>query len=84
MDERRVCKRCLIKDMAESEDLSRSVHEYIEGLDEEIKTSERLYEERLATCKECESLLAGMCRHCGCYVEMRAAVRKNYCPIKKW
>ena len=49
-----------------------------------IKASEELYEERLSVCKECDMLLTGMCRSCGCYVELRAAVTKNYCPRKKW
>ena len=26
----------------------------------------------------------GMCRACGCYVELRAAMRKNACPYEKW
>lgn len=45
-----------------------------------------LYQERLSLCRQCESLLNGMCRICGCFVEMRAAVAKNYCPAinKKW
>lgn len=84
MNEGRICKRCLIKDMAEGEELFRNLRDYIANLDEEIKASDKLYDERLTMCKQCESLLAGMCRHCGCYVEMRAAVAKNYCPVKKW
>ncbi|MBQ9123874.1 MAG: hypothetical protein IJY10_10360 [Lachnospiraceae bacterium] len=84
MDERRICKKCLIKDMADGEEMFRNLYEYIENLDEEMKASEELYQERLSCCKECDSLLSGMCRHCGCYVEMRAVVKKNYCPVKKW
>ena len=34
--------------------------------------------------KECEKLLSGMCRMCGCYVEMRAAIALRDCPGKKW
>ena len=84
MDEKRVCKRCLIKEMADSEEIFRNLYEYIENLDEEIKASAELYDERLSVCKQCDNLLSGMCRQCGCYVEMRAVVGKNYCPIKKW
>jgi len=53
-------------------------------LDVDIKSPDVLYEERLSICIECDMLLAGMCRKCGCYVELRAAVTKNYCPGKKW
>ena len=84
MDERRVCKKCLIRDMADGEEIFRNLYEYIESLDEEIKASDKVYQSRLACCMECDSLLSGMCRHCGCYVELRAAVEKNACPIKKW
>ncbi|MCI8541936.1 DUF6171 family protein [Acetatifactor aquisgranensis] len=62
----------------------RSLREYIANLDEDIRAPEPLYEERLAVCKGCELLLEGMCRSCGCYVELRAAVAKNICPRKKW
>lgn len=58
--------------------------EYIANLDSDIKADEALYEERLAACKECDLLLEGMCRICGCYVELRAVVAKNICPRKKW
>ena len=62
----------------------RSLREYIANLDEDIRAPEPLYEERLAVCKGCELLLEGMCRSCGGYVELRAAVAKNICPRKKW
>jgi Rieske Fe-S protein len=84
MDERRNCKRCLIREMADGEEIFRNLYEYIENLDEEVKASAEVYDERLSLCKQCDSLLSGMCRHCGCYVEMRAVIDKNYCPVKKW
>ncbi len=81
--ETRVCKRCLIRDMAEYEEY-KNMFEYIRNLPEEIKASKELYERRMDRCKECDMLLSGMCRKCGCFVEMRAAVANNYCPGKKW
>lgn len=57
---------------------------YIANLDEEIKASPELYEERLAICKNCERLISGMCNACGCFVEMRAAINSNNCPYDKW
>ena len=80
----RVCRKCLTRELAGQEETFRSMWEYIENLDIEIKTSQSLYEKRLAICKECDMLLQGMCRKCGCYVEMRAAVERNACPGKLW
>lgn len=80
----RLCKKCLTRDMIGQEEYFRSLHDYIENLDADIKTPHTLYEERLGICKECDMLLEGMCRKCGCYVELRAAVVKNICPDRQW
>lgn len=80
----RYCRKCLTRDMIGKEEYFRSLREYIANLDPNIKADEALYEERLAACKECDLLLEGMCRICGCYVELRAVVAKNICPRKKW
>jgi len=61
-----------------------NLHTYIKNLDEELKVGEPLYEERLLMCKSCDLLVDGMCRACGCYVELRAVMRKNGCPYDKW
>ncbi len=61
-----------------------NLHTYIANIDDEIKVEKPLYEERLSLCKECDLLADGMCRACGCYVELRAAIRKNGCPYDKW
>lgn len=79
MISQRVCKKCLVYEMAERRDYH-SMYEYIDNLDEEIKTEDTEYQTRLEKCKECENLFNGMCRVCGCFVEMRAAVTKNHCP----
>lgn len=62
----------------------KNLHEYIAGIDEELKAEPALYEKRLSVCRECELLLEGMCRSCGCYVELRAVMDKNKCPNNKW
>lgn len=80
----RVCKRCLTRDMMDKADYFKSMYDYIENLDSDIKTEASLYEKRLAICKECDRLADGMCRGCGCFVEMRAAITKNACPYEKW
>ena len=75
----RVCRRCLLREMSETE-YFRSLHEYIENLDEELKVEPEVYEERLEKCKACDQLISGMCRKCGCYVELRALLKKGGCP----
>ena len=81
----RFCKKCLVRDFDEGE-LLRTLREYIARIDEDSKTPDEEYEERLGICTECDSLINGMCGVCGCYVELRAAVKNHYCPAvqKKW
>ena len=80
----RVCKRCLTRDMMDKADYFKNMYYYIDNLDPDIKTEASLYENRLVICKQCERLADGMCKGCGCFVEMRAAVAKNSCPYEKW
>lgn len=80
----RFCRKCLTREMTGKEEYFKNLHEYIANLDSNIKTGETLYEERLDVCRECELLFQGMCRTCGCYVELRAAVARNACPQHKW
>ena len=80
----RACRRCLTRDMQGQEKYFANLHEYINNLEADIKASEEIYEERLSVCKECELLMQGMCRTCGCYVELRAAIRNRSCPNEKW
>lgn len=84
MENYRVCKRCLTKDMVDKAEYFQSMYDYISNLDETIKTNQPLYEKRLMICKNCDLLADGMCKACGCFVEMRAAIRKNSCPYEKW
>lgn len=84
MADLRFCKKCLTRDLADQKEYFRTMYEYIENLDPDIRAEETLYEERLAACRECDMLFQGMCRRCGCYVELRAAVRTNGCPGKSW
>ncbi len=81
----RVCRRCLTREMmGEQEEYFRNLQDYIRNLDPDIKAGPELYEDRLAVCKECDLLYQGMCRSCGCYVELRAAIAKRKCPYGKW
>ncbi len=84
-EEWRFCKKCLIRDIDEGA-LFQSIKEYIDSLDKIIKTPDEEYEQRLRECKACDRLVKGTCTVCGCYVEMRAAAKKNSCPAvhPKW
>lgn len=77
------CLKCLLRDMNQNAYFE-NLHEYIKNLDDDIKVSEAVYEERLAICKECDYLLEGMCRACGCFVELRAVIQNNVCSYAKW
>lgn len=84
MEKNRVCKKCLTRDMTDRPSYFQNMYDYIEYLDKAIKADQPLYEKRLVVCKGCDLLSEGMCRACGCYVEMRAALKKNKCPYEKW
>lgn len=76
------CKRCLLHEAAE-EDTLRSIKERIDKLSEKEKADDELYSRRLDECKNCDNLISGVCIKCGCYVEFRAAFRKQKCPDAK-
>lgn len=82
---RRFCRKCLLRDMDEGTFFEK-LNTYIRHLDEDLKVSDEVYEERLAICRGCDNLISGMCRICGCYVELRAVMKKNICPMvrPKW
>lgn len=80
---KRHCLKCLLREMDQNA-YFQNLHDYIMNLDEDIKVSPELYEERLGICKDCDYLAEGMCRACGCFVELRAAIRNNGCSYNKW
>lgn len=73
------CKRCLLLQSGEA-DVYKTVKDFIENLDSELKVDESEYKERLSFCKNCDYLLSGMCLKCGCYVEIRAVLKEKSCP----
>ncbi len=85
----RFCRKCFLREMMQQgalEESYRSMYERIEMMDEDLRCKGDEYEARLKQCKKCENLAEGMCRLCGCFVELRAAVKKNSCPAtpKRW
>jgi len=77
--------RYLIRDTAD-EEMKESIRDYMDGLDEDVRTPPEEYEERLAHCAVCVNLLEGHCGLCGCMVEIRAAKQEKHCPAvrKRW
>ena len=79
VEPRKQC-RCLLREAGEAE-MAAAIAEYVAGLDAAVRTDEADYRARLAVCEDCEQLLSGTCRLCGCYVETRAAKKGLSCPM---
>lgn len=82
----RECKKCLLLESGEK-DVFKTVSEYLQTVDEGLKADTGEYEARLQKCRTCSYLISGMCIKCGCYVEIRAALKDKECPDvddKKW
>lgn len=75
----RVCRKCL-PGQGDKEAFYENLSSYIQRMDEELKVSQQTYESRLALCRRCEKLMNGMCRLCGCFVELRAVQKVRKCP----
>lgn len=73
------CKRCLLLEAGERESY-KTVADYIDNLDDSLKVKKEEYAKRLALCRKCDYLIAGMCLKCGCYVEIRAVLKDKSCP----
>lgn len=81
----RICRKCL-PNQETREEYFEKLTNYVERMDEELKVSQETYEKRLELCASCEKLIDGMCRLCGCFVELRAAQKIQKCPDlpSKW
>lgn len=77
--ENRYCRKCLLDKIFEDDEY-KNMQDYINSIDENIKTSTEEYKRRLDKCQKCDNLINGMCKICGCFVELRAATKNNYCP----
>jgi len=73
------CKRCLLHEMNDSE-YAKNIYDYIASIPDDIKTGAELLQERLELCRACDALVNGMCKFCGCFVEVRAAKKSQTCP----
>lgn len=73
------CKKCLLLEAGELSSY-KTVTDYLSNLDDSLRVGDNVYDERLSCCKRCENLISGMCLKCGCYVEIRAALKGKRCP----
>ena len=81
--ERKPCLRCLLRDVDENQ-LLEAINQRIAAMPAAQKAPPGEYARRLELCRGCDELLSGTCRKCGCYVELRAAVKKSRCPYRHW
>ena len=80
------CKKCLLLEAGERKSYQ-TVKDYLNNLDSSLRVNDKEYNKRLSKCKNCEYLISGMCLKCGCYVEIRAALKNKNCPDfddRKW
>lgn len=74
-----ICKHCLLAEI-DKDGLYKKVEDLIAAIPDDERASEQAYATRLDLCRRCPSLENGLCRECGCFVELRAAVKANRCP----
>jgi len=82
-EKRPLCRKCFLEEL-DFDGTYQTVLEYISALDPELKASDEEYSSRLKVCAGCDKLSFGTCESCGCFVELRAAKKKQSCPNKKW
>ena len=39
---------------------------------------------RYSVCQNCDSLLAGICKECGCIMKQKVKLGLASCPLEKW
>ena len=53
MMEKRVCTRCLLRDMIEAGDSMEMIEKYRAAIKEADRVTEEIYESRLSVCQDC-------------------------------
>ncbi|SDX90337.1 hypothetical protein SAMN02910264_00996 [Ruminococcaceae bacterium YAD3003] len=79
----KICTRCLLKDF-NKEQYEAIVTNGLSSLPKEDLTGSDITEKRLAVCRDCDKLNQGTCLACGCFVEIRASLKKGKCPYDLW
>lgn len=78
----RICRQCFVYEEAEM--AADEMAKHLAFLREEDLASDKVFMERVKTCRNCSYLLGATCNACGCFVEFRANMKKGTCPKKQW
>ena len=77
------CRKCFLEEI-DPEAYERDIKRLLDLMEPEEKAKEPVVRERLAVCRTCSYLGRATCNACGCFVELRAALRDGRCPYGKW
>ena len=80
IDMHNICPRCLL----EASGAEFNLTEYMERVEPEDRTPDDEYARRLGICETCDYLNDGLCRACGCFVQLRAYTAARHCSYEKW
>ena len=75
-----LCRRCL-PDSIEESSLREYLDNYAAALPAQTRTPETEYKKRLFLCEACSHRIQFTCTLCGCYIQARAAKKRQRCPI---
>lgn len=79
MEKKPFCYKCLLEELNDAT-IYEQVQHTLSLIPEREKTDPETYRIRLNVCRDCDKLVSGMCRVCGCFVEVRAVYQKKHCP----
>lgn len=48
------------------------------------RTPEEIANDRFTVCSGCPSLIAGVCKECGCIMKLKVQLEAATCPLGKW
>ncbi len=75
-----LCRKCLPQEIEEN-----TLREYLDGyaasLSTDIRAPEGEYARRLTICENCPHRIQFTCTLCGCYIQARAAKKRQKCPL---
>ena len=75
-----LCRRCLLEEVEEG-GLREHLDHYAATLPIEARAPEAEYKRRLALCEDCGHRIRFTCTLCGCYIQARAAKKRQRCPL---
>lgn len=57
---------------------------FVESLIQNIKDVSNLAKQRAYICNECNKRSMGICKECGCFLEIKVRLPNAKCPLNKW